>query len=560
VLDNFEQVLGAAGVVPDLLDGSSGLRILVTSREPLHVAGEQEYPVTPLSVPEGSTPGAVAGSEAVALFVERAAAVDPSFELTDENAGTVGELCSRLDGLPLAIELAASRVKMLPPSAILQRLEHRLELLTGGSVDVPQRQRTLREAIAWSHDLLHEDERTLFRRLSVFAGGWDLDSAEAVAGSDDVGRLDVFEVLGSLVDKSLVRRLPAAEDARFGMLESIREFAAQELDASGEADAVRDRHAATFLSLAELAEPQLRSTDQVAWLDRLELEHDNLRTALGWIIERGNAPMGMRLAWALWRFWHLHSHLADGRRWAEAMLALPGAEARTPDRLAGLNSFGGLAYWQQDVAAFRPAYEEALDIARELRDRRAEAEGLYNLCFAFALEGDFPTTISLVEQSTEMAKELDMPQLLGDCVWLLGIAARVNGDLPRSRELAEESLRIHRERGDVFGETVCLFGLGRTAWEQGDLDIGRSSFLQALDYDERISNRTGMTTTLDNLAAQASGRGEHLRALRLAGASDALKESVGGRAPDPLIDLPDPREAARAELGDAAVGAAWEEG
>jgi non-specific serine/threonine protein kinase len=486
--------------------------------------------------------------------------VDPSFELTDGNAQTVGELCRRLDGLPLAIELAASRVKMLSPPAILQRLEHRLELLTGGSVDMPARQRTLREAIAWSHDLLDGHERTLFRRLSVFAGGWDLDSAEGVAASDDADRSGLLDVLGSLVDKSLVRRLPVPGEARFGMLESIREFAARELDASGESEAVRDHHAAIFLSLAELAEPQLRGVDQVAWLDRLEVEHDNLRSALRWIVEKGDAKTGLQLVSALWRFWHLHSHLADGRRWAEEILQLEGASERSRERAFGLTALGGLAYWQADVGAFRAAYEEALEIFRELGDRPGEAEGLFNLSFAPAMEGDLATATEMVERARALAVELDLPQLLGDCQWIFGIAARLQGDLPRSRALAEESLRIHRGRGDRFGATVGLFALGRTAWAQGDAATGRSCFLEALNNDERISNRTGMTTSLDNLAAQASGRGEHLRALRLAGASEALKETVGGRAPDPLIDLPDPREAARAELGDTVVDAAWEEG
>ena len=560
VLDNFEQVLGASPVVVDLLEASSRLRILVTTREPLHVAGEQEYPVAPLGLPEGSTPDVVARSEAVTLFVERASAVDPAFELTDANAETVGELCSRLDGLPLAIELAASRVKMLPPSAILQRLEHRLELLTGGPVDMPARQRTLREAIAWSHDLLDEHERGLFRRLSVFAGGWNLETAEEVANLAPESRTDVLEVLGSLVDKSLVRRVPDGAEARFGMLESIREFGAEQLVDSGEAEAVRDRHVGVFLVLARSAQPHFRGRDQVPWLDRLELEHDNLRTALRWIIERGDAQTGLLLVHALWRFWHLHSHLADGRRWVEETLHIPGASERTRERALGLTALGGLAYWQSDVPAFRAAYEEALDLFREVGDRQAEAQGLYNLSFAPAMEGDFPTAIDLVEQAAELAAELDLPELLADCQWLLGIAARLQGDLARSRELAAESLRIQRERGDPFGATICLFALGRTAFEQGDAATARSTFLEALGNDERISNLTGMTTSLDNLAAQASAGGDHLRALRLAGASQALKDAIGGRAPDPLIDLPDPREAARVDLGDAAVAAAWDEG
>jgi predicted ATPase/class 3 adenylate cyclase len=564
VLDNFERVVEGAPVVADLLDAAARMRILVTSREPLHVAGEQEFPVLPLRVPAARDLPAsqdLTQYEAVALFVQRAAAVDPEFRITDANAPAVAELCLRLDGLPLAIELAASRVKLLSPQAILERLEHRLELLTGGPVDLPARQRTLREAIGWSHDLLDEPERALFRRLCVFAGGWTLEAAEAVANPDGELGHDLLSILGSLVDKSLVRRIATPSDAvRFGMLETIREFGAEQLEAAAEGEATRTRHVSYFLEASEAAEPHLRGVDQKRWLDELEIEHDNLRAGLHWAIEAGQAPIGLRMVGALWRFWHLHGHLAEGRSWAEELLALPASSERTIERAKALTALGGLAYWQEDLPATRRAYEEALAIARELGDRAAEAEGLYNLAYPPAYEGDMATAVATLEMARALFEDLGVRRGVADSLWLQAIVARLEGDTPTARVRVEESLRIHREIGDRFGSTDALHVLGRIALAEGDLATAGMSFLEALDNDERVGNRTGMGIVMDNLAAKASAEGRHLRAVRLGGASEAIKEAAGGHAPPPFIDLPDPRDAARAALGEPAVAAAWEEG
>jgi predicted ATPase/class 3 adenylate cyclase len=561
VLDNFEQVLAAAPVMSALLETAPGLKVIVTSRERLNLEGEHEVPVPPLSIPAASLeeagPDLAERSDAVALFVQRAAAVHPGFTLTHENAADVAELCRRLDGLPLAIELAASRVKLLSPAAILERLEHRLELLTGGPVDAPARQRTLREAIAWSYELLDPDEQATFRRLSVFAGGWDLDAAKA-AGSGEERERDTLDMLGSLVDKSLVVGMPDRD--RFRMLETIREFGLGELGAAGESDAIRDRHADWYLGLARRAAPHLRGRDQKLWLDRLELEHDNLRAALAHAIATGMATIALRLISALWRFWHLHGHLGEGRRWAEEIVRLPGAAPRTADRFEGLTALGGLAYWQEDVPAFRAAYEESLEIARELGDPVREAEAIYNLSFAPAMEGDLADAVQLVEQARLRFEELGIRRGVGDTLWFLAIVARLHGDLDGSRAISEEGLRIHAELGDRFGRTVGLYALARTALEQGDLETAQTSLQEALTNDEMVGNRTGMGVIFDNLAAKASHEGNHLRALRLGGASEAIKEAAGGQAPHPLIDLPDPRDAAGAVLGEAAVEAAWNEG
>ncbi|MGH2656534.1 MAG: AAA family ATPase [Actinomycetota bacterium] len=564
ILDNFEQVVEAASVASDLLDAAPRIRMLITSREPLHVAGEQELAVPPMALPDARgtrEPGDLMRCESVALFVQRAAAVDPRFRLAEANAPAVAELCLRLDGLPLAIELAASRVKLLSPQAILDRLGHRLELLTGGPVDLPARQRTLREAIGWSHDLLEENERVVLRRLSVFAGGWTLEAAEVVANPGGELGGDSLEVLSSLVDKSLVRRVPTAEgEVRFGMLEIIREFGAEQLEGAGEDEQTRDRHASFFLAASEAARPHLRGLERKRWLDQLELEHDNLRAALRRALDASHADVGLRLVAALWRFWHLHGHLAEGRRWAEEVLALPVSSARTAARTKALTALGGLAYWMEDVPATRRAYEEALAIARELDDRRGEAEGLYNLAYVPAYEGDIPGAVVMIEEARAMFEELEMPRGVADSLWILGIGARLQGDLAGSRARAEESLRLHRRAGDLFGATDALHTLGRTAFAQGDLATAAASFLEALDNDEQVGNRTGMAIVIDNLAAKAGAEGRHLRALRLGGASEAIKEAAGGHAPPPFIDLPDPLEAAREVLGEAVVAAAWEEG
>jgi predicted ATPase/class 3 adenylate cyclase len=564
VLDNFEQVAQAAPTVADLLDACPRLRILVTSREPLHLAGEQELAVLPLSLPDTGEPPApedLTRYEALALFAQRAAAVDAGFRITEENAAAVAELCVRLDGLPLAIELAASRVKMLPPRAILDRLDRRLELLTGGPIDLPARQRTLREAIAWSYDLLDEAEATLFRRLCVFAGGWTIEAAEAVGNlGNELGR-DVLGIVGSLLDKSLVNRAPTARDeVRFGMLETIREFGVEELKAAAESEGTRERHALHFLDAAEVAEPHLRGVEQQRWLDGLELEHDNLRAGLRWALDVGNANVGLRLVGALWRFWHLHGHLDEGRRWTEAVLALPESTGPTAERAKALTALGGVAYWQEDLPITHRAYEEALAISRQLGDRSAEGEGFYNLSFVPAYDGDFDTALALLQQGLSIFEELGIARGVADSMWLLAIVARLEGDTPRARARAEESLRLHREAGDRFGVNDALHVLGRIALAEGDLATAASSYLEALENDELVGNRTGMGIVLDNLAAKASAEGRHLRAVRLAGASQAIKDAAGGHAPPPFIDLPDPREAAREVLEEAAVKAAWEEG
>ena len=350
VLDNYEQLLVAAPLVGELVAAGPGVRVLVTSRAPLRVAGEREYEVRPLALPNMSgaaTPEELAESEAVALFVERARAIEPGFALGPENAAAVAAICAALDGLPLAIELAAARVRLLPPQAILERLGTSLPLLTGGPRDRPERQRTLRGAIQWSHDLLDPDGQTMFRWLAAFAGGWTFEAAEAICSPAGAAVLDTLETLDALVQHSLARRDDGTPEPRFRMLQTIREFGLERLAESGEESEIHERHAQFFLALAEEAAGELTGPGQAVWLDRLACDHDNLRAALRWSVDADRAETGLLIAAAIWRFWQLRDHLAEGEGWLTELLAAPSAAAATPARTAGAKALASVVYLRQ---------------------------------------------------------------------------------------------------------------------------------------------------------------------------------------------------------------------
>ena len=563
VLDNFEQVLDAAGEVPRLLAVSPRSKIIVTSRRPLHVRGEQSVPVAPLPVPDTGRPlhlDDVGSSAAVTLFADRAAAVDPDFALTEENAPQVVEICARLDGLPLAIELAASRVALLGPEALLRGMERRLPLLTSGLRDLPARQRTLRGVVDWSYELVAEADRVLFRRLSTLAGGWTLASATAVCDPEGHAGIDVLEGIASLVDASLVRRITASGDPRFDMLQTVREFGLERLDAEDDRTAIERRHACWFLELAEEAERHFRGPGLERWLRSLEVEHDNLRTALRWTLEGDEAEIGLCLAASLWRLWHLGGYLSEGRHWTSAVLALPSAHERTLARARALTALGGLAYWQNDVTAVRSAYEEALSIARELSDRPMIADATYNFAFSPGLEGDRESARTLFMQSMEMFERLGDPRGEADSMWALSLIARLEGDLPGALSYAEGSVQRHRALGDGFGLVDSLHELGRAAYEMGDLETARASFLESLEILGPLGYRTGIAIVLDNLAAQELSGGRLVRALRLRGASEGLKESSGGRPPAEFVDLPDPRGTLLGTMNEQQIVEEWERG
>ncbi|MDQ4059139.1 MAG: adenylate/guanylate cyclase domain-containing protein, partial [Actinomycetota bacterium] len=386
VLDNFEQVVEAGPTVEALLTTASELKVLVTSRIVLSLRGEQEYAVPPLEPPDVDgllDLQALQSIESVRLFTDRAVAVSPRFQVTEKNAAAVAAITARLDGLPLAIELAATRAKVLTPEQMLPRLQECLAVLTSGPKNLPERQRTLRGAITWSHELLDPAERGLFARLSVFTGGWTLESAEAVCDPDGLG-LDILDGLSSLVDQSLIRRSDSDDgDPRFSMLETIREFGQEQLTVGGERDLLHRRHAGHFLELAVEAESHLVAEDQGEWLDRCDREHANIRAALRWAIDAGEVERVQESAGALWRFWQQRGHQAEGRRWLDETLAMP-SDKPSPARAKAMIGAGGLAWWQQDRDAARASYEGALAIERELGDPARIGEALYNLSFVIA--------------------------------------------------------------------------------------------------------------------------------------------------------------------------------
>jgi predicted ATPase/class 3 adenylate cyclase len=564
VLDNFEQVLEAADDVGRLLAVSTRSKVLATSRSPLRLRGEQELRVMPLPVPDVNTASTVedlSRSEAMALFAHRAAAVAPDFELDEENVLHVAGICAHLDGLPLAIELAASRAGLLSPSAMLSRMERHLPLLDEGPRDLPARQRTLQATVEWSYELLPDRERLLFRRLSAMVGGATLEAAETVCLVEDSDGASVLERMSALVDSSLVHAIrTGSAEPRFDMLNTVREFGLERLDAEDDRAEIERRHVAWFLRLAETAEPAFRGPEIERWLWTLEVEHDNLRAALRQAVEEQDADVALRLVASLFRFWHLAGHIPEGIRWARAVLCLPGAQGRTSTRAGALATLGGLSYWRNDFATTRTAYEEALEISTELEDLPAMAKGSYNLAFAYRLQQDASGARELLERARAMFDRLRDRRGVADCLWALSLLARLEGEIETARSLSEEGLRLHRQLGDLFGVIDSLHVRARAAYEMGELDVARASVMESLAMLGSAGYRTGIAIALDNLAAQENELGRPVRAVRLGGASEALREDAGAQAPPEFIDLPDPRERARGSLSPEQIAALWEEG
>jgi predicted ATPase len=482
--------------------------VLATSRAPLHLQGEQEFAVPPLEVPEPKhlppieTLSHVA---AVALFLQRAQAVKPAFALTDQNAAAVAAICRRLDGLPLAIELAASRVKLFSPPALLTRLASRLKLLTGGPRDRPARHQTLRAAIAWSYDLLTEAEQALFRRLSVFVGGCTLAAAEAVCGNDG----HVLDGVAALVDQSLLQQEEQADgEPRFRMLETLREYGLECLAASGEEQQIRERHAQSFLALAETAERELARADQRLWLDRLDGEHDNLRTALTWYTEQGVGEAGLRLGGALSRFWWVRGHLAEGRERLARLLALPGAEAGTAERAKALNGAGILAHYQSDDRSARSLLEESLAIGRELGDRAMIAACLNDLGNVAQEQGDAEAARALYEESLSLRRELDDSGGIASCLSHLGNLSLGQGDHETAQALLQESLAIGRKVGDRVGIAFTLSNLGIIALDRGEYGTARSLFEESLSIRRELGDRREIAWSLNNMGLAVQHQGD----------------------------------------------------
>jgi predicted ATPase/serine/threonine protein kinase len=569
VFDNYEHLLDAAPMVRKLLTAASELRVLVTSRSPLHLQGEHEYAVPPLSLPDAQrTPSLaqLAQFEAVQLFVDRALQVRPDFRLTSENASTIVEICQRLDGLPLAIELAAARVKILPPPALLARLVSRLRLLNGGPRDLPARHQTLRDAIAWSYELLGEREQVLFERLSVFAGGRTLEAIEVVCATEDAGgagsgqarEQEVLEEVTSLVDKNLVRATEdLAGEPRFVMLETIQEFAAEKLQERGELERLRRRHAEYFLALAEQAEPQLIGPEQGRWLSRLVLEHDNLRAALRWLAG-AEAEYAARLAGALSRFWIKRGLYREGRGWLRKVLTAPGLPPAV--RAKTLLGAAILANFQNDSAA-EPLLEEGLALARSVGDRRLIAAILQGLGHSARVRDDLAGATTLFEQVLVEQRHLGDRRGTSAVLGNLGSVAHVQGDYARAKMLSEESLTLAREVGDTTLAGFALYTLGHVAYEQGE--VGRAGVL--LRESLLVSRESGdvriRVFAIANLGLVAGAGGVPSRAARLAGAAEACFAALATNMNAAARERYDYHLAAiRAGVEDAVWQDAWRRG
>jgi predicted ATPase/class 3 adenylate cyclase len=532
VLDNYEQLLpDGAGAVSRLLQSSPELKIVVSSRAALHVYGEQEFAVEPLHAPSmGAMPSAAALSqfESVKLFIERAVAAKHDFQVTNENAPAIAGICERVDGLPLAIELAAARIKLFSPQALLARLETSVSVLGSGSRDQPGRQQTLKGAIAWSYDLLDEPQKRLFSRFSVFARGGSLEQAEAVCGPPSELGVDVLTGLDELADQSLLRRLPDYDEPRLLMLQVIREYAYEMLQANGEADSIRYRHADAYQALAESAAPHLFGSDQKTWLDRLELDHDNFRAAFDWLVSHGDARRALRLGAAFWRFWQMRGHLREGRKRLDTALAMPGARDDDSARLEALEAAGGVAYWQGDLEAAELYYDECLRMVRAGGDRKAIANALYNDSFPTGVDSRNVTkSRAALEEALPIFRELKDQAGVAKCLWALGILYYRQDELDKAVESLDDAIALFRRMTDRFSLGWALFVRANVSLKRDETATAKSHGMEALRIFAVAEDPSGAALLLATLAGVARQEGDLVRAARLSGASEAQEVSSG---------------------------------
>ena len=603
ILDNCEHLLEASARLTDsLLRNVADVTIVATSREPLHVAGEQIYALPPLSLPESSAaPEAVGRSEAVQLFVERARRQLPSFEMTVVQAAIVARLCTHLDGIPLALELAAARMRSLTVDQIASRLHDRFRLLTSSDRMASPRQQTLRALLDWSYELLTQAEKSMMRTLSVFAGGWTLEAAERVCDGDALEQDEVLDLIASLCDKSLVVVEQKDNHLRYRLLETVRRYAADRLQESGNGTTVGVRHCNYFVDLAEAAEPNLHGADQAEWLRHLEEEHENLRAALEWSVDASASGVGLRLCGVLQRFWITRGHISEGREWCSRVLR-GNRDGATLERAKALNTAGILAFYQSDYAvarvlhgeslairrkldspkdiavslnnlgnvlyeegdyaAARTIHEESLAIKRGLHDRRGIAASLNNLGNVALDQCEFASARMLYEECLGIMRDLGDPGDTATCLCNLGIVLYEQGDYSKARLLQEESLAIKQEIGDRAGIANSLNNLGNLACDEREFVAARALHQKALAIDRELGDKWGIAFSLEGLAAVAAGTGRLSGAIRLWSSAERLRTEVG--SPLPPNDRARYRnrlDAARDALADDAMFAlAWDEG
>jgi non-specific serine/threonine protein kinase len=565
LLDNFEHVLAAVPDVAALLAAAPGVKVLATSRSALQLAWEHEFRVPPLAIPNRGILPALDQKQqydAPQLFVARAQAANAEFMLTDENAGAVVEICRHLDGLPLALELAAARLKLFSPQALLARLNRRLAVLTGGPQDLPARQQTLRATIDWSYNLLEPAQQKLFARLGVFAGGCTIEAAEAIVASSEPmsERIDVLDALVSLANQSLLQPTQdQAGEPRFGMLEMIREYALDQLMASGEWAAIRQRHSGFFLTLAEKAAAALEGIEQVAWLGRLQQEHDNLRAAIGWAIDQGDAALGLRFARALRLFWFMRGYLTEGRERLAQILELGAISDHA--RAQALDCAGFLARYQGDYAAAGRLIGESLAIWRSLEHSQGIADSLSNLGYVTLHQGDYQAARALYEESLGLHQAAGNQQGLADCLSHLGAAAFYQGDYSAARQFHEQSLAIWRVLGDVVGAAYALYHLGDVALSQKDQAAAAAWFKESLTASAQIEWPWGIVSAVEGVAGIAALHSHAHAALRLAGFAARLRKTVAiPLSPAREQVLARRLEPARSMLSEPAYTSAWAEG
>ena len=570
VLDNFEQVVAAGPFVTHLLREAPQVKVVVTSRIVLRVYGEHEFGVPPLNLPASPAAGRVstevaARSEAVRLFVERAMASQPAFELTDVNASAVIDIVSRLDGLPLAIELAAARVRSLPVEAIRGRLDQSLKLLTGGARDLPGRQQTLRGAIDWSYDLLGATERRLFARFAIFAAGAFLAQAEQVCGGGELG-LDVLDGLTALAEESLLRSAMDTDEPRFAMLATIREYGLEKLAEAGELDDLRRRHAIAYLAVVEGCAAALTGAQAKHWLDRLELDHDNVRTALDWAVAAGEPGIALRLLAGIWRFWQVRGHLHEGGERAKVVAAMAGVEDVEPlVRSAGLGAAGSIYYWLGAYEVANGHYLRALAAARESGDQRTIAGALYNLGFA-ALDVPAPTQDEryragrpAYEESLEIFRQLRDEKGIADVSWALAMSHAAEADVAAAEALGGASLDAYRRLDEPFGIGWGAHMLLIYKMVLGKLDEADGLGREAMAAFERSNDLAGLVLVVYDFALLARRLGQSERYWRLAGAVDAMRRQLGVGVLDTSFNLVE-WELSPEPPADPIFRAAWMEG
>ena len=606
VLDNCEHLVEAAArLVDTLLASCPHLKVLATSREPLGVSGEVNWAVPPLSLPEATngepTVEAMMSYEAVRLFVERARLRLLDFEVSRENAGAVARVCLKLDGIPLAIELATARMGALAVEQVAQRLEISLDVLKGPSRTAAARQRTLRATLDWSHDLLSDDERTFFGRLSVFAGGWTLEAAEVVCSGDGIEEVDGLDLLGGLVDKSLVVAGASTDGAvRYGMLEPIRQYAREKLEEGGEGEQARSRHADYFLALAEEAGPLLWEQEQATWLRCLEADHDNVRAALSWALESGKTELGLQASGKLWRFWWMRGYYDEGKRWLSQVLDKDGQAPEA--RAQALMGMGWLALEQDDMELAKAAaeeglelttkteiekgveaffwgvlgdvakhrgerkeatrlYEQSLSLCREVGDEQGIAWALLDLANVSSDQEEHARAARFLEEGLLLAKELGSAQPLGYYLISLGYESLLQGNHERATELNEQALAVLAEREHRSGLQYALDNLGWAALLRGDHDQAHTLHAESLKLAKEMGDRRVAAESLEGLACAAWAKGQSERGAKVFGAAEGLREAIGFRRASRESTIREPYlGAARSRLGKAAWEAAFAEG